>query len=407
MAMHGHGWSSSGIRVTSSPGSRILGFPLMLADELKAAATELADPAVLTAAHHELQLVLNSWAGATVHSHHGTSSQAHGEAAELRAAVKQLSAPGGQDDVTVWTSITERLKLTRDSLQDAQAMLRALAPTGTAHIPDKDALDAVIALRDERRTAHIEQLRCALGQHEAKQVDMLYSHHCEEAVHLEGRDMGTGAALGARLTAQLRLAVLKDELLPPLHAWMQQMPALRSELDDLEISIDQRDVLLDMTTLCRRGEAWKAAAKQVRFRIMELDDGEEGADVAVREARRAVQRSERELRQERARLTALSVPHYPELLVREQFLRLGAPEGAALHRVLVERKLEEYSPPEGEADLVTLSQPRANHLVQRCASPPTVPRLPQRPCYICLTRPWARLAVRCITAPSVCSSGTC
>ena len=77
-------------------------------------------------------------------------------------------------------------------------------------------------------------------------------------------------------------------------------------------------------------------------------------------AQRKSQRAEAAFRRERARLSQLAASHFPELS-REPLLRLGAAEGPAFQKVLVERSVQMYNGPGGREALEEL----ANHLTAR------------------------------------------
>ena len=120
--------------------------------------------------------------------------------------------------------------------------------------------------------------------------------------------------------------------------------------------------LCDIEKLRALDDACERAEKALRTAREDVDSRRPppGAAVALTEAQRAVQRAESAFRRERARLSQLAATHFPELAL-EPLLDLGAAEGGAFQQVLVKRKLEQYTGPDGRDALEEL----ANHLTAR------------------------------------------
>ena len=147
------------------------------------------------------------------------------------------------------------------------------------------------------------------------------------------------------------------------------MPGWQAENEEISTHADQARALCDTTKLHALDDACDQVEKALRVAREDVDSRRPppGAAVALTEAQRAVQRAESTFRRERARLSQLAATHFPELFALEPLLRLGAAEGAAFQQVLVQRKLEQYTGPDGRALVELANHLNARHTVFRRA----------------------------------------
>jgi hypothetical protein len=260
------------------------------------------------------------------------------------------------DAVQHWVDAQQQVEASGAALADAQQTVG-----GAASLEDFDeALQATTLARDEARIAHAAQLDAALALHAQSGAEAQHGRLQNEA---DAAANDPPDALGAALTRRLRLEHLHTKLLPILDEWAALVPGWQAESKEISTHADQACALCDTTKLHALDAACEQAEKALRTAREDVDSRRPppGAAVALTEAQRAVQRAEAAFRRERARLSQLAATHFPELLALEPLLRLGAAEGAAFQAVLVERKLEQYTGPDGRDALEEL----ANHLTAR------------------------------------------
>lgn len=264
------------------------------------------------------------------------------------------------DAVQHWVDAQQQVEASGAALADAQQTVG-----GAASLEDFDeALQATTLARDEARIAHAAQLDAALALHAQSGAEAQHGRLQDEAARLfDAAANDPPDALGAALTRRLRLEHLHTKLLPILDEWAALVPGWQAESKEISTHADQACALCDTTKLQALDAACEQAEKALRTAREDVDSRRPppGAAVALTEAQRAVQRAEAAFRRERARLSQLAATHFPELLALEPLLRLGAAEGAAFQAVLVERKLEQYTGPDGRDALEEL----ANHLTAR------------------------------------------
>ncbi|EOD40940.1 hypothetical protein EMIHUDRAFT_250980 [Emiliania huxleyi CCMP1516] len=281
--------------------------------------------------------------------------------ADRRAAARAHLQDLGRDcdGAGRWLRLTRELEQSRSSFHEAQSRIRSLVPSDGAAVGE-EVLDAAVRSRDERRAGHLERLRTSLEQHERFAAAAQHSRLLAELQALE-TDPGP-AAMGAGLTGQVRLSMLRERLVPPLDEWVGLVPRLQDELAELEAAGSSAPGLDD---LHRLRDAWYEA-EDALDRLLEQRPTRVRAgrpqpppvpQAQLAAATRAVQQSERSLRAERARLSGMAASHFPELAVKEPLLQLGAAEGELFQRggMLVERSLEQYSGPGGASSLEVLA----------------------------------------------------
>ena len=284
------------------------------------------------------------------------------------------------DAVQHWVDAQQEVEASGAALADAQQTV-----VGAASLEDFDeALQATTLARDEARMAHVAQLDAALALHAQSGSEAQRGRLQDEAARLfDAAANDPPGALGAALTRRLRLEHLHTKLLPVLDEWAALVPGWQAESEEISTHADQARELCDTTklralrdTCTRTKKALRAAREDVEedvdsqppppgahrsTALIEAQRRRLALALALTEAQRAVQRTESIFRRERARLSQLAAAHFPELLALEPLLHLGAAEGAAFQQVLVERKLEQYTGPDGRDALVEL----ANHLNAR------------------------------------------
>ena len=263
------------------------------------------------------------------------------------------------DAVQHWVDAQQEVEASGAALADAQQTV-----AGAASLKDFDeALQATTSARDEARMAHIAQLDAALALYAQSGAEAQRGRLRDEAARLfDAAANDPPDALGAALTRRLRLEHLHTKLLPVLDEWAALVPGWRAESEEISTHADQARALCDTTNLHALDDACERAEKALRVAREDVESRRPppGAAVALTEAQRAVQRAESAFRRERARLSRLAATHFPELLALE-LLDLGAGECHAFQQVLVERKLEQYTGPDGRDALGKL----ADHLTAR------------------------------------------
>ena len=278
----------------------------------------------------------------------------------------ETTATALDDAVQHWIDAQQQVEAAGAALADAQQTVG-----GAASLEDfGEALQATTLARDEARMAYVAQLDAALALHAESGAEAQRGRLQQEAARLfDAAANDPPDALGAALTRRLRLEHLHTKLLPVLDAWVALVPGWRAESKEISTHAAEARALCDTEKLRALDDACERAEKALRTAREDVDSRRPppGAAVALTEAQRAVQRAESAFRRERARLSRLAATHFPELLAHK-LVRFGAADGAAFQQVLVERKLEHYTGPDGRDALEELANLlTARHRVLRRA----------------------------------------
>ena len=246
---------------------------------------------------------------------------------------------------------------TRDGLAQLQELIGSLDSAEPAHI------DA----RDQARRWHVERLASAVQRGEQcelrlqqlrEESDGLMAAQQRTSVQQQRLDALQGSVLPAAAEWVRQMASMRDEL-GKLHPFVDAPPPSVAQLHDLHVEWEEAvDALHDATHVEKRRRPPPAAAE------------------TSRQARRALQHAEDALRRERARLWAICSVHFPELVRSEPLLRLGAADGDAVHDVLVERELEQYTGPDSTELELLADRLVARHRIYRYAPPHTTSACP-------------------------------
>ena len=299
------------------------------------------------------------------------------EASVARSLAAKLAEQQRATGVTIPLTAVEAhwVAEQRQYLHDSRSALDDLQQQLRASTEDNEELKELVLERDLARHAHINRIASTLREHDDRHIAERLSALSGEAAALQSElsTLPEQHLIGGGLTKRIRLTqlcgndapVVDAPLLNDLSKWEQEVAHLRSELEDLRPYGGGVPPCLD--ELKERQETWDDSADAFTRAQSDTKLRRPPADAAVkvREARRAVQRSERALSKERMRLASLASAHWPELFVREPGLRLGAADdGDELQGLLVQRELDHYSGPDGAAELQSLGSQR--HTVYRC-----------------------------------------
>ena len=280
--------------------------------------------------------------------------------AAAAAYQKMGKAPQALDSVQHWTAASAEVDAARAALREAQHHVRLVA-TEAAGNGDDDDLRAGVTARDDARRALITSLDAALALHTERLGEEQFRQKQDDVAALL-------ECVEPTLTQRLRLERLRDTVLPELERWMTQIDGMPEERAAFAEHVEGTPPSMDgiralQEALKKTKRKMIGADGELKYAEAEGDDTAE-AEAELKAARRAVQSAERALHRARTELACIASAHFPEMLVREALLRIGAASGLdseeAVRTLLVERALSDY-------DLDTLLSPAegARHEVQK------------------------------------------